>query len=78
MRFLVDAYEFRETYSRRRGMPDLEREWKVASLFRRPSPGEPPAYLGDGHEFVRVERTDALADLGGVATYVVAVQQSGN
>lgn len=78
VRFVVDAFEFRESHSRRRRMPKLEREWQVAALFRQPAEGEPPAYLADENELVLAQRTHALDDLGGHATYVVGIRPCGN
>ncbi len=72
----VDAFEYRETYSRIRGMPPIDREWLITGIFRESQADEAASYLVNGAGLVGVQKTDAFSDRGGHAEYVLRVRSA--
>ncbi len=74
VRFGIDPYDYRESYSRYRGMPRLDYDWRITGLWRNARESERPTHMSVLDErYVAVDRTGA----DGGAGYLLQVAMLG-
>jgi hypothetical protein len=74
VRLRLDAFSFREGLASLPGIPAMTYKWSVTGLWRLLPPHPPPA-VGDDPELEAIERTNAMTDDEGHASYLLRCEK---
>lgn len=69
-RLFLDPFPFRETLGRLPGVPKMTHRWQVTGVWRHVAPRD-AASIGHDLGIEPIERTDAVNDDGGTASYLL-------